>query len=238
MINFIKGLLKKNKIVDHKRIDLNENINDFNKEELRILNLLNYTKKSGATYSGELYNSGYHTLNLGGKILNGQRNPFKRFENIQYDFKGKTVLDVGCNQGGMLHACANQISNGVGIDYDSRMINSANKIKSYSKNDHLNFFVFNLENEKLDYIKDFISNDKVDICFLLSVCMWLNNWKEVIDFCKSISDTLLFESNGSDIQQLDQINYLKEIYKNVTLVNEISDDDPLQKKRKLLLCND
>ncbi|PQJ79046.1 class I SAM-dependent methyltransferase [Polaribacter porphyrae] len=219
-----------------KRINLDSDVKEFTREELKVINLLNYTKKSASTYSGELYDVGYHTFNFGGKVLKGQRNPEERFANVPFDFKNKTVLDIGSNQGGMLNAIAKEIHYGVGIDYDSRMINVSNRIKEHSKNSNLQFYVFDLENEKLDYIKDFLPTNKVDICFLLSVCMWLPNWKELIQFVQSISDNLLFESNGKDEQQEEQISFLKSIYKNVQLINEISDDDPLQKKRKLLLC--
>ncbi len=219
-----------------KRIDITEVVKDFSKEELKVINLLNYTKKSATTYSGELYEFGYHTFKLGDKILKGQRNPEERFKNVPFDFKGKSVLDIGSNQGGMLHACAHEIDFGIGVDYDSRMVNVANRVKEHSKNTNLQFYVFDIENEKLDYLKDLLPSNKVDICFLLSVCMWISNWKELLNFVKTISDAMLFESNGKEEQQEEQINYLKSIYTDVQLINEISDDDPLQKKRKLLLC--
>jgi SAM-dependent methyltransferase len=218
------------------RIDTTNSIEEYSKEELKLINLLNYTKKSASTYSGELYDVGYHTFNLGNKTLRGQRNPEERLKNVPYDFTNKSVLDIGSNQGGMLNACANDIKFGIGVDYDARMINVANRIKEHKENRNLQFYVFDLENENLLYLQDFLPTDKVDICFLLSVCMWLKNWKELITFVQEISETLLFESNGSDIQQKEQIAYLKSIYREVLLINEISDDDPLQKKRKLLLC--
>ena len=227
---------KKKKKFTPKRIALTESVKNFTKGELKLINLLNYTKKSASTYSGELYDVGYHTFVLGDKVLKGQRNPDERFKNVPFDFKDKTVLDLGSNQGGMLNACAKDIKYGIGLDYDARMINVSNRIKEHSGNKNLQFYVFNLEEEKLNYIQDFLPEDKVDICFLLSVCMWLENWKELIKFVKSISKNLLFESNGSDKQQTEQIDFLKSIYTDVKLINEISDDDPLQKKRKLLLC--
>ncbi len=235
-IKYLKRKIFRRKKIESKRINSPDDIDNFSIEEIKIINLLNYTKKSGATYSGELYNSGYHTLNLGGKILSGQRNPGERFKNIPYDFNGKSVLDIGSNQGGMLHSIADIISYGVGIDYDSKMINVSNRIKSFSSNNNLDFYTFDLEKENLNYIRDFIISETVDICFLLSVCMWLNNWRDLIKFCCSISKNLLFESNGSDSQQKEQIDFLYKVYKNVQLINETSDDDLRQKKRKLFLC--
>ena len=137
VLNFLKRKLKRKKLKSPKRINEDRLDTNFSKEELKIINLLNYTKRSGATYSGELYNSGYHTLKLGDKTIVGQRNPAERFKNIPFKFEGKSVLDIGCNQGGMLHAIADKISYGVGIDYDSRMINVSNKIIQSVKSRYL-----------------------------------------------------------------------------------------------------
>lgn len=230
------GIFNKKKKFTPKRIDIHIDNENYSTEELKVINLLNYTKKSGSTYSGELYSSGYHTLKLKNKTLKGQRNPEERFKNVPFDFKNKSVLDIGSNQGGMLNACAKEIKFGIGVDFDTRMVNVANRIKEHSDNKNLQFYVFDIEKEKLAYLKDLIPVNKVDICFLLSVCMWVKNWKELLNFVKEISTELLFESNGNDQQQQEQINYLKKIYTDVDLINEISDDDPLQKNRKLLLC--
>ncbi len=235
-LNLIKPPKKRKSIP---RLDLEaDNVVGFDREGQKIINLLNYTKVSGSSYSGVLYDIGYQTIVIDGKTLSGQRNPMERLKNVPLDFKNKSVLDLGCNQGGMLHALAKDIKVGVGLDYDYKMVNVANKIKSYHSNSNLDFFVFNLEKENLEYIKDFIVEEIVDICFLLSVCMWLKNWKELIVVCKGISKKMLFESNGSAEQQNEQINFLNSIYKSVQVINETSEDDPIQKNRKLLLCYD
>ena len=226
---------KKKKLAP-KRLTTETDVNEFTKEELKLINLLNYTKKSTSTYSGDLYDVGYHTFNIGNKFLKGQRNPSERFKNVPYDFTNKTVLDIGSNQGGMLLASADIIKFGIGIDFDYRMVNVSNKIKEHTNKKNLQFYVFDLEKENLEYIKDFLPTDTIDICFLLSVCMWLKNWKELILFIQQICETLLFESNGSEIQQKQQIEFLRSIYKEVFIINEISDDDPLQKMRKLMIC--
>ena len=94
----------------------------------------------------------------------------------------------------------------------------------------------NLETENLEYIKDFLPEEKVDVVFLLSVCMWIENWTQLLDYVPTISSKLIFESNGSEQQQTDQINYLKKIYKTVELIRGKSDDDPSQKNRQLYYC--
>ena len=81
-------------------------------------------------------------------------------------------------------------------------------------------------------------DDTVDICFLLSVCLWLSNWRDVIEFARDVSNTLLFESNGNARQQDEQIDFLHQTYMNVSMLSETSDDDASRKDRKLLICSD
>ena len=136
----------------------------------------------------------------------------------------------------MLSAFAEEIKYGIGIDYDSRMINVANKIKSHKQLNHIDYYVFNIETEDLNYIYDLVPEDKLDVVLLLSVCMWVNNWKEVINFSSKISEKLVFESNGKKEQQEEQINYLKKVYQNIQLIHEKSEDDSSQKMRQLYYC--
>ncbi len=238
----LRKLLKKRrkqKVVDQiERLNVfEEEIDGLDKDTRKIINLLNYTKRSTSAYDGGEFDVGYHSFNLKGKRLRGQRDPQQRFSNVPYDFTGKTVLDIGCNQGGMLFEIADRIKHGIGIDYDARMVNVANRIRSNQKATHLDFYVFDLQAERLDYISDLLIDDNVDICFLLSVCMWLKNWKDVIDFTYKSSDSLLFETNGSTEQQDEQVAYLQKCYSKVDLLSASSEDDPKQKKRKLLLCS-
>jgi SAM-dependent methyltransferase len=200
----------------------------------QLQNILNYTKVSGSAYSAQNFGAGYHTFMINGRRLAGQRDPAKRLELVPVDFSGKTVLDLGCNQGGMIHELKDAVKWAVGVDYDARMINAANKIKVALSSDNCSFFVLDLQNEPLDLILDFLSADRVDICFLLSICMWLNNWREVIDFAQRISNEMVFETNGTAQQQEQQIQHLRERYHDVHVLAETSGDDPVQKNRKLL----
>lgn len=218
------------------RLDtLTDDIYDRNVK--KILNLINYTKSNKTGYHAESFESGYYSFSDEKHNIKGQRDPRERLENVPFSFKDKVVLDIGCNQGGMLDFISKDIKFGVGIDFNYKMINIASKIRSHKNSKNLSYFVFNLETENLNYIKDFLPSDKVDIVFLLSVCMWIKNWKEVIKFTSEISDTILFETNGSEEQQNEQVDYLKSIFSNITVVNETSEDDETQKNRKLFLCN-
>jgi len=212
----------------------NETMNQ--KSHQKLLQVLSYTTQSEKSYSGSRYQAGYHTHTIDGQTYSGQRNPAKRFEAVPYDFKDKVVFDIGCKQGAMLFHLKDQISEGYGIDYDPKMINACNRIKSHIKTSHLHFYVFDLEKEPLAHIENFLETPP-DICFLLSVCMWLPNWRQIIQFCRHVAPALLFESNGNNEQQNEQISYLKTVYPRVTILAESSDDDPIQKSRKLVLAN-
>ncbi|MEX2670962.1 MAG: methyltransferase domain-containing protein [Phycisphaeraceae bacterium] len=207
------------------------------RELQQVANLLNYTKTSGTLYAATKMPAGYHTIELNGQTLRGQRNPRERLDAIPLDFSGKTVLDIGCNQGGMLFALRDQIASGTGIDFDTRMINVANRISRCMGANHLDFYVFDLATEQLDIIRDLLPTPKVDIAFLLAVCMWIPNWREVIQFTADVSDQMVFESNGSPRQQQEQISYLESLYGEVTQLTASSDDDATScTSRQLYLC--
>jgi Methyltransferase domain len=216
------------------RLDTEDCTNADERVFRQIQNVLDFTKTSNSHYSAEQFPAGYHTINVNGRQLPGQRDPSKRLASVPIDFHGKSVLDLGCNQGGMIHQIRSQIKWGVGIDYDPRMINAANRIKSANASENISFYIVDLQNDPLELIGDFMPDRKADICFLLSVCMWLKNWQQVIDFAHSKSNAMLFETNGSPLQQDQQINYLKTKYSVASMFSEISDDDPIQKNRKLL----
>lgn len=204
----------------------------------KILGLLNYAKTSGKSYDGSMYGSAYHSLRLKGYYFRGQRECNLRLQKVPYDFSNKIILDIGCNAGGMLHSLSDKIKMGIGIDYDYRLINCANAIKTINNSNNLSFYRFDLENEDLNLINNYILSEdkKIDICFLLSVCMWIKNWREVIRFVSTISKNLLFETNGTYQQQKEQIEELRKIYTDIQIIEEESNDDPGQPNRRLLLC--
>jgi hypothetical protein len=117
------------------------------------------------------------------------------------------------------------------------MINVANRFARYKEIENLDYYVFDLVNEDLNLIKDFNKEASFDIVFMLSIAVWISNWKEVVKFASSISPAILFETNGPEDIQQEQISFLNTTYSNVVLINEISDDDPGQKHRKLLIAS-
>lgn len=202
----------------------------------KIYELLKYTKTSNSQYQGTCWDTGYHTITVDNIIYEGQRKPSERLQNIPYDFKNKSVLDIGCNQGGMLFELKDKIANGVGVDYDYKLINCANKIKSYQNLNHLNFFVHDAEKDPFKNLNYYNNGTNYDIIFLLSVCMWITNWKELCVWCAENAKVCLFETNGKKHQQQEQVEVLQTLYRNVTLIRDKSTDDKIQSNRKLYYC--
>ena len=202
----------------------------------KIKTLLAYTHKSGHSYNGRHHETGYHTLNIGGEIFEGQRQPTLRLKNVPFNFANKNVLDIGSNQGGMLFEIANKINYGIGIDFDPRLVNVANRISNeYRYN--IDFYNFDLSKEDFDLILNLSRSDKIDVTFLLAVCMWVPTWKELIAWVSKHSKYCLFETNGKNKQQQEQINVVTNNFANVITLAETSEDDPRQKNRKLLWCS-
>lgn len=172
----------------------------------QILNVLNYTKTSKSAYAAPDYPAGYHTIELNGVKYPGLRSPASRFKDIAINFEGKTLLDIGCNQGGMIFHLKNQLKYAIGIDFDPNMINACNLLKQLAPELEANFFVIDLDKDPHELIREFIPGGFVDIVFLLSVCKWIKSWRELIKFCSQICHTMVFEVNGSNRrEQIDEI---------------------------------
>lgn len=197
----------------------------------KVLEIINYTKTNKNSYSGRNYKSGYHSFVLDGQLFDGARNNIGRIANVKnFDFFNKNILDIGCNMGGMLHSMSSTIRYGVGIDFDKKCINAANVVKDLNQTGNLNFYVFDLDDEDLNFIKNFVLKDKIDICLFLSVSQHIKKWKDVIKFCYDISNYLLFESNGRLRFQEEQINFIKGLYKNTIYLSSDA-------RRKMFLCS-
>ena len=238
VISKLSGPAGKRKTYVFSRFETNDCANADERQFLQIRNLLNFTKTSNSVYAAHMFPAAYHTMNIGGQQLAGQRDPSRRLALVPVDFRGKTILDLGCNQGGMIHHIAGLVKWAVGLDYDPHMINAANRIKAANGASNTSFYVLDLQRDPLELIYDFLPDRQVDVCFLLSVCMWLDNWKQVIDFAQSTSGSMLFESNGSPAQQDQQFAHLRTKYGSVELLSETSEDDPSQRQRRLFYLSD
>jgi aminoglycoside phosphotransferase len=201
-----------------------------------MLKVLDYTKTNKQWFDGKKFMAGYHTVSILGERVKGQRDPDVRLAKVDYDFTGKRVLDVGCSNGGLLHALSEKVAFGVGIDFNAKCINAANALKAINRRDNIHFYTFDLDKEDLSMVKHFVFGEPVDICFFFNISLWVKRWKEAFSFCSEQTKTMLFEAHGNEDQQLEQLNYVRSIYSDVVLISEQSDDDSTYSKRKMYLC--
>jgi Ser/Thr protein kinase RdoA (MazF antagonist) len=201
-----------------------------------VLHVLDYTKSNKAWFDGHELYAGYHSVSIQGEKFKGQRDPELRLAKLDYDFRGKRVLDIGCSNGGLLHALAPTIAFGVGVDVNARCINAANALKAVNRTDNVHFFTFDLDKEELSILGHFVLGEPVDICLFLNLSLWIKRWKEAFEACARQTRTLLFEAHGNEKQQQEQLAFVRTVYGDVRLVSEQSDDDPTYSKRKTYLC--
>ena len=206
----------------YKRVSLN-NLYDDALDVQRIKNITNYAKKSLS--SNEFFDAGYQDIEVRNIAIKGARSGKQRLELLDIDFSGKFVLDLGCNQGSILFSVADKIAYGVGTDFDYKVINVSHALRDYGKVPNLNFFLFDLDKDPFDNLLDFFPSNRIDVIFLLAVCAHIAKWRELIQYCASVSPVLVFEANGSEIQKLAQIDELKRNYKKVNIIYNKSIDD-------------
>ncbi len=123
-------LPQKDAMLHFSRLDPEAAPTEAERQKYKVLNVIRYTQNSRTAYAAVGYPAAYHTIQIGNEVIEGQRDPVARLAAVSYDSSGKTLLDIGCNQGGMLFALSEQIKYGIGIDYDSNMINAANRIRA------------------------------------------------------------------------------------------------------------
>jgi len=194
----------------------------------KVKDLLGFKTNSEkqSNYAGKKFTAGYHELTIGGERLEGQRNPSARIESLNIDFTNKSVLDIGCNAGGILFDLQDKIKYGLGVDYDYKIINFANKVARTENYKNLDFYTVDLNNDNFSVINNYSDQEqKFDVIFLLAVCMWIDTWEELIEWTRKNCEICVFESNGKPKQQDKQLAKLQQVYNSVELINGNSADD-------------
>ena len=129
---------------------------------------------------------------------------------------------------------ADQIKYGIGVDNNYELINCANRLSSHFKKQNLSFYTYDVqvETKNLNRMLTFLPFNKPNIIFLLAVCQWVNNWKELLSWCFQNSKHLMFEDNGNKQQQLEHQRLLDQLYGSENIV----DLRHRENGRVLLLC--
>lgn len=169
---------------------------------------------------------GYHSFNIDNINLEGQRRPWMRLDKMKdhFDFKDKTLIDFGCNTGGMIFHLP-ELNRAFGFDFNKECIDSCNYMCSIL--DHKTECLFKQEDLNKFDLQMFLNNiniNKVDVIFLLSLGSWIKNWKELYTQCLVYSDVIILETNN-DIEGKPQLDLFNSLNCSITLISNTSDDD-------------
>lgn len=140
-------------------------------------------------------------------IVKGSRDPFNRINKIPLDFSSKTVLDLGCNCGGMLFSLSDKIKYGYGLEVNEEAVNNANTIINDFNVKNIEINLKNLEE------LDNFSFPKTDIVFMLSISRWVSTWKKIIEIINP--KVLVFEAHGKPAQVEEQLIFINSYFKSV-----------------------
>jgi len=189
-------------------------------------NLSNTTKESHYNGWNNRTTYGYHSFKINNIDLLGQRRPWIRLNKMKeyYDFKDKTLIDFGCNTGGMIFHLP-ELKNAFGLDFNKECIDSCNYISSIIQNNtNYTFIKQDLNNFDFNMFLKKSSITKVDIIFLLSLGSWIKEWKQLYKECLKYSDNIILETNN-DIEGKPQLNLFETLNCNITLISDNSQDD-------------
>ena len=179
---------------------------------------------------------GYHSFDLYTIQIPGQRNPKQRLEKVKpyYDFTNKTVLDLGCNTGGMLFHIP-EIKRGVGLDFDQKCIDSCEVFKSWLLLS-AEFHFHQVDLNDIQLLSWCAAKElQPDIIFILSLGSWVTSWKKLYAEAFYAALHLLLETNN-DEEGKPQLRFFEELGATITLVSDKSDDDSTgNHKRKTYL---
>ena len=155
--------------------------------------------------------AGYHSFSFGNINLQGQRDAVARLNGFRAhcNFRGKRVVDFGCNTGGMLLHLY-EISEGCGLDYDQDCIDAAryvNQLQHVSPR-KLTFSACDLISDEIEAIQAQISF-KPDIFFLLSLGSWIKNWERLYAACCDYAPDQLFLEINNVTEGVAQLEFFK-----------------------------
>lgn len=239
---FIRGNLKKlsklNELKDYSRL-LKENDNDLKELHYKI-NIIRLKKiDNNISYD---YGQGYFYQSIPDVKISGYRDTSLRVKklNLIKLLKQKSVLDIGSNTGAILFNVRKVIKCGVGVEYNSNLIEISNLIKKYLKAKNIKFIQ--------KYFEDFSSNQKFDIILSLANHKTFDgNTKQSIHQYFSKIKTLLkkngrliFESHPTKIEnpkQREEVLKNIEIFFKVKTLTNVKLPGFLDKDRLYLICS-
>jgi SAM-dependent methyltransferase len=172
---------------------------------------------------------GYHSFNLDGINITGQRTPDERIKEFRkhVNFTNKNVVDIGCNVGGMLFHIP-EIKNGYGFDFDATCIDVAKNISIILGRKNLFFEQVDLDNQPHTELNKYF--DKVDVVFLLSVNKWIKSHLALYQFFIDKKCDIVLELNNNKRDQAILDFFRKQKLNPTLIINGSPNDTTLDNK--------
>lgn len=145
------------------------------------------------------FQAGYHSqLLANGEHLSGQRDNVKRVAFLKSHgvaLADASVLDLGCNAGGVLAAMRSDIAAGVGIDFDARCIDAAKFIEAQHAERKIQHHLLDFDRDNLARIP--VLCPKPDIILLASMGSWVSKWRRLYTRALNLGPScIVFETNN------------------------------------------
>jgi SAM-dependent methyltransferase len=162
---------------------------------------------------------GYHSVHDFGLAVDGQRDPAARLDIIRkhINLTGLSVLDLGCNTGGML-LNAPEIKTGHGVDFDDKCLDAARFI-ARGIGAPLTF-------ERGDLNEYIVPQKEYDVIYCLSLGSWVRDWRKLYTMAMNgAKKALVLETNNSQEGRA-QLDLLKNVLgAKLQLISSASTDD-------------
>ena len=221
-------------------ISVSEALNELKRSIKDNLRIETKSFKSGERYhickTGKVYAS-FNLPYLSVSIEEAQRNSELRIEQMgisEETVSGKTLLDLGCNVGGMLFQSQHfKPRYCLGIEYDEGKVRLAERVAAYNGLNNFQFLQGDIENISFESF-----GEPFDVVYCLAIEGHIQNKENLYRFLAQItSEVLYFEGNSNT----DPITSQKEFLKNGFVSAEIigtSQDDFVEKNncRPLLIA--
>lgn len=155
-----------------------------------------------------------------------QRDSKQRLENFRIhkaELQGKSILDLGCNVGGMLFAMQEmELGMCLGIEYDQSKVTVATKIAAYNGLSNVHFVCADID--KLDVRK---VDGPFDVVFCLAIEGHIRKKRRLFHFLADTTrETVYFEGNSTTDVDTVQNLLLNSGFKSLEFLG-LSDDDCL-----------
>lgn len=141
----------------------------------------------------------YHSFSIHGVNIRAQRDCGVRLNEYRkhFSFANKNILDFGCNVGGMM-IHAHECYRGVGVDYDSHVIEAGqNIIKILDVSEKYSYIRHDFDKDNsMDLLNNEIfANFKPDVIFILSLQAWIKDMGLIKSICDKFKVPVFFEGD-------------------------------------------